>query len=82
MRYYKQTGDDYILSIGIGDGGAEISEEEYNTIQTAIANKPEATETTDYMLRSDLLWEVVEVEEGEPDIDKSEAFDIIFGGEA
>ena len=81
MRYYKITGEGFIYSIGVGDGGEEISEEEYNTIQTAIANKPEATETTDYMLRTDLTWDAYDVEPVDPEIDEAEAFEIIFGGE-
>lgn len=62
MRYYKHTSNGYIVSIGTGNGGAEITESEYNTILSVIANKPVATETTDFMLRDDLTWEEYEVE--------------------
>ena len=81
MRYYKQVSDGIILSFGEGRGGEEISEEEYLAIQNALEAKPEATETTDYMLRADLSWEAYDVEPVEPEIDEAEAFDIIFGGE-
>lgn len=62
MRYYKHTSNGYIVSIGTGNGGEEITESEYNTILSVIANKPVATETTDFMLRDDLTWEEYEVE--------------------
>ena len=62
MRYYKHTNNGYIVSVGTGNGGAEISEAEYNTILSVIVNKPVATETTDYMLRDDLTWEEYEME--------------------
>lgn len=62
MRYYKHTSNGYIVSIGTGHGGTEITESEYNTILSVIANKPVATETTDYMLKEDLTWEEYEME--------------------
>ena len=81
MRYYKFTNNGYIVLVGIGNGGTEITEEEYNAIQNAIANKPTPTETTDYMLTEDLEWVAFAVEPVNPDIDETEAFNIIFGGE-
>ena len=65
--YYKMTSNGYILAIGTGAGGEPITEEEYNTILTAIRNKPQATETTDYMLRTDLTWEAYTFEPADPD---------------
>lgn len=62
MRYYKRTSGIYILAVGTGIGGTEITEEEYNRIFAAIKTKPETTETTDYMLRDDLIWEAYVVE--------------------
>lgn len=82
MRYYKQTGNGFIYSIGVGNGGEEITEEEYLAIQTALENKPEATETKDFALRTDLSWEAFEIEQAEPDISDAEAFRIIFEEEA
>ena len=61
MRYYKQISGDYILAIGTGRGGVEITEDEYNTILDVIRNKPQRGETTDYRLRTDLAWEEYEV---------------------
>lgn len=79
MNYYKVTSDGYILLVGIGKGEEEITEEEYNAIQNAIANKPTPTETTDYMLTENLEWVAYAVEPVEPDIDEAEAWNILFG---
>lgn len=67
MRFYKLINNGYIASIGTGSGGTEITESEYNEIISVIQNKPEATETTDYMLKADLTWETYEIEPVEPD---------------
>ena len=39
MRYYKQVSDGYILAIGTGPGGTEITEAEYNTLLAEIRAK-------------------------------------------
>lgn len=82
MRKFKLIFAGYISCIGEGNIGTEISEAEYAEIKAAIATKPPATETTDYWLREDLTWEEYEVEppDPNPEIDDSEAWDIIFGG--
>lgn len=80
MRYYKVVSDGYILSIGTGSIGIEISEEEYNEILDIIRSKPAGSDTTDYSLRTDLTWEAYTVEPVDPDIDEAEAYNIIFGG--
>lgn len=82
MRFYKIIDDVYILAIGTGSGGEEITEAEYNEIMSVIHAKPSATETTDYRLREDLTWEAYPVDPPEPDpeVNEAEAFDIIFGG--
>lgn len=80
MDYFKTTNGNYILSVGTGAGGEEITETEYNEIMSAIQNKPQATETTDYQLKTDLTWEPYEIEPiEEPDIDDAEALNIILG---
>ena len=38
-RYYKQTDGMYILAIGVGAGGTEITEAEYNTLLAEIRAK-------------------------------------------
>lgn len=81
MDYFKTTNGNYILSVGTGAGGTKITESEYNEIMTAILNKPEATETTDYQLKTDLTWEAYEVEPvTDPEVDDTEALNIILGG--
>ena len=62
MRYYIRVDSGYILAVGTGVGGDEITESRYTDICTAIANKPEATGTTDYRLRNDLTWEPYDIE--------------------
>lgn len=82
MRFYKQLSAGYILALGSGLGGEEITESEYNETLSVIHTKPAATETTDYRLREDLTWEAYEVEPPapDPDIDEAEALDILLGG--
>lgn len=83
MRYYKESSNGYILSVGIGNGFDRITEAEYNTILSIIRNKPKGTKTTDYHLREDLVWESYELEPSEPqeitNEDKAEAYDILIG---
>ena len=82
MRYYKLIEDGYIIMIGTGGGGTEITEDEYNRIKAVIAAKPERTGTTDYRLKPDLTWEAYE-REPEPEDDElspEEALDILLGG--
>lgn len=62
MRYYRVDNNGYLTMIGTGTGGTEITEEEYNNIIEVLKNKPTPTDTTDYMLKSDLTWESYEVE--------------------
>lgn len=69
MRYYKDIQGDYIVAIGTGGGGTEITESEYNTIMSVIQNKPQRTETMDYHLRTDLTWEQFTVITPEEDLD-------------
>lgn len=84
MRYYKQLFDNYILAIGTGNGGEEITEAEYNNIMTIIRNRPQA-EGKGYKLKADLTWEEYDLPpEPEPsdddEISNGEALDILLGG--
>lgn len=79
MRYYKVTENGYIMSIGTGMSGIEITEEEYNTILDVVQNKPMSTETTDYMLKEDLTWEAYEVEPVEDEPTAEEIINILTG---
>lgn len=82
QRYYKSVSDGYIVSIGIGLSGEEITQDEYNTILTIIKNKPERTDDTDYRLTTELTWEPYHVDPIPDVIDADEALNIIIGGGA
>lgn len=62
MRYYKIIENGYIMSIGIGNGGTEIDEQEYLHIMDVIHHAPEETDTIGYLLKEDLTWESFEKE--------------------
>lgn len=79
MKYYKITSNGYIISIGTGNGGTEITEEEYNEILSVIRNKPTPTKTTDYMLKEDLTWEAYTIEPVEPEPTAEEIVNILTG---
>ena len=56
---YKQIEENILVAIGeskaISEELTEITEEEYNTILSVIANKPEDTDTIIYKLHADTL---------------------------
>lgn len=84
MRYYKQMSEDYIITIGIGLDGAEITQDEYNEILSVIQNRPQA-EGKGYKLKTDLTWEEcalpIEPElSNDDEISNDEAISIITGG--
>ena len=68
MRYYKIIDNGYLTAIGTGNGGTEITEEEYNSLLEHIRNCPSAEEGYGYRLKEDLTWELYEL----PIIDDSE----------
>lgn len=81
MRFYKHIENNYILAIGTGNGGTEITEAEYNDILSVIRNRPQETAEIGYRLKTDLTWESYEKEpQPEPDLTADEIVDIIFGG--
>lgn len=57
MRYYKIIDNGYILAVGTGIGGTEISEEEYTQIVGKIQSRPTPPEGKDYRLTESLEWE-------------------------
>ena len=61
MRYYKIIYNGYIGRIGIGNGGIEISQEEYENLVQIINNKPVAESGYVYKLKEDLSWELYEL---------------------
>lgn len=58
--FYKYINDKYIIGVGIGAGGEEITEQEYNAILDTIKNRPEAPEGYSYRLTTSLEWELCE----------------------
>lgn len=81
MRYYKIVSDGYFMSVGTGNGGTEITEQEYNEIMEVIHNAPAETDTIGYMLKADLTWEAYEKEPVEvDDATAEELLDILTGG--
>ena len=61
MRYYKIVESGYLAVIGTGNGGTEITKEEYENILTVINEKPIAESGYDYRLKEDLTWETYEL---------------------
>lgn len=67
MRFYKTIDNSYIISIGTGNSGTEITESEHSEILTAIRNKPTARDGFDYRLKTDMTWEEYELPPIEPE---------------
>ena len=61
-KYFKNIEGNYIISISTGTGKEEISQEEYQNILNLVRNRPEPEEGFDYILKTDLTWEVIEIE--------------------
>lgn len=83
-RYYKQTDDVYILAVGVGVGGMEISAAEYSEILSIIQNRPIA-EGKGYRLKTGLTWEKYDLPpEPEPsdedELSDTQALNILLGG--
>jgi len=57
MKYYETIDNSYIISIGTGSGGTEITEQEYSKILSVIRNKPTPRDGFGYRLKTDLTWE-------------------------
>ena len=81
MRYYKVVLDGYILLVGEGHNGTEIAKSEYDEILIAVKNVPPSPSGYAAKLKEDLTWDFVPVEPPDPDpeIDETEAFNIILG---
>ena len=73
---YKQIEENILVAIGeskaISEELTEITEEEYNTILSVIANKPEDTDTIIYKLHSDTLEYVAYDRPEEPVIEPTD----------
>lgn len=83
MRYYKMIIDGYLVAVGSGSGGTEITAEEYAELLNIIRTKPVASEGYDYRLKTDLTWELYElpiIPTEDDEISDTEALNIITGG--
>ena len=84
VRYYKQTSDNYIIAIGTGAGGTEVTKVEYDEIMAIIQNRPSA-DGKGYRLKADLTWEAYDLPpEPEPSdedvLSDTQALNILLGG--
>ena len=84
VRYYKQTSDNYIIAIGTGAGGTEITKVEYDEIMAIIQKRPSA-DGKGYRLKADLTWEAYDLPpEPEPsdedELSDTQALNILLGG--
>ncbi len=68
--FYKYINENFIIGVGIGSGGEEITEKEYNSILDKINNRPEAPEGYSYRLNTSMEWELCEVPKIEPTADE------------
>ena len=57
VRYYKRVENGYLIAIGTGPGGTQITADEYIQLQETIAARPLPPEGYDYRLTEDLIWE-------------------------
>ena len=57
MRYYKTIDGGHLISVGTGNGGTEITEQEYAEILAVIRDKPTPRDGYDYRLKTELTWE-------------------------
>lgn len=84
VRYYKQTSDNYIIAIGTGAGGTEVTKVEYDEIMAIIQSCPNV-EDKGYRLKTDLTWEAYDLPpEPEPsdedELSDTQALNILLGG--
>lgn len=93
MRHYKMLNDGYLVAIGTGAGGVEITEEEYNALLSEIREK---AALANQMYKGEITIDAVPAEwqeeiqqrvnerlteiDDDPDLTAEEAIDIILGG--
>ena len=82
VRHYKIVDGGYLVLIGTGDGGKEITEEEYGNIMSVIKTKPTESLTVGYRLKEDLTWEAYDKEPAPEDEPTAEEIVSILTGEA
>ena len=84
MMYKKVVFDGYIIGVGEVENNGNIDEAEYNRLTEILNEMPTAPEGYYYSLRAaDEEWELIKKPNPmDDDIDESEAFGIIFGGDS
>ena len=85
-RYYKVVENGVLTMWGMGDGGEEITAEEYAVLQALLADKPTPPEGYDFRLTAALEWEQYELPsapdpETLPVDDPMEALVLLLGGD-
>lgn len=84
MRYNKQTSNNYILAIGTGAGGTEITEAEYKNIMAIIQSCPNV-DGKGYRLKTDMTWEAYDLppepeQSDEDELSDAQVLNILLGG--
>ena len=86
MIYYKQLSSDaaYIIAVGTGYGGTEITKTEYDSILSVLQSRPSES-GKGYRLKTDLTWEAYDLPpEPEPsdddELSDTAALNILLGG--
>lgn len=72
-RLYCKIENGYIVAIGAGCGGTEITEHRFQELMAIIQAKPQAEESIDYRLKDDCTWEAYERPPIEDDVIDEEA---------
>lgn len=74
-RYYAIIENERLVMIGIGQGGTEITEAEYNQIMDIIQTRPTPPDGKGYHLKTDLTWEEYDLpsEPGQPEEEQTDA---------
>lgn len=71
--YAKVIENGHIVSVGENIVGTEITENEYDAIMLAFADRPAWRSGYDLMLKADLTWEYVEAQP-EPDAEDAPSY--------
>ena len=82
-EFYKVVVNGCIEGFGTNgpDSVTEITEEEYAQLQAFFAERPTAPEGYEYLLQDDPLeWMMVELPPDDPELDDSEALELLLGG--
>ena len=76
---FKVIANGYIIGVGIGSQGTEITHEEYDQITELMHNKPVDTEEIEYRLSESMEWIACEKDSGNDEITTEELVAILTG---